>query len=119
MEQQQFRGDGTRQPLTRERLADLIGLIYDCTLDPTLWPEAIRAVGDATNCFAGMLVITDLERSEVRSAHSWNHDPIWLARLPAHAEEIAQLQNEFLARSHGLGEPSAPSREIAEPYESR
>ncbi|WP_192254766.1 helix-turn-helix transcriptional regulator [Mesorhizobium silamurunense] len=118
-QQQQFRSDGTWQPLTRERLADLIGLIYDCTLDPTLWPEAIRAVGDATNCFAGMLVVTDLERSEVRSAHSWNHDPIWLARLPAHAEEIAQLQNEFLARSHGLGEPSAPSREIVEPYESR
>lgn len=63
MEQQQFRNDAARQPLTCECLSDLIGLIYDCTLDPTLWPEAIRAVGDVTNCFAGMLVVTDLDRA--------------------------------------------------------
>jgi DNA-binding CsgD family transcriptional regulator/PAS domain-containing protein len=106
-------------PVTRERLSDLIGLIYDCTLDPALWPEAISAVGDAANCFAGMLAVTDPESSEVRFAHTWNYDPMWLARLPDHAEEIAYLQKDFLARSQGLGEPASAYREVPEPYESR
>ncbi|MBN9258361.1 helix-turn-helix transcriptional regulator [Mesorhizobium sp.] len=119
MEQQQFRNDAARQPLTCECLSDLIGLIYDCTLDPTLWPQAIRAVGDVTNCFAGMLVVTDLDRSEARLAHIWNYDPAWLARLPEYADDLAQIEKKILSLRHGLGEPGTASREMPEAFETR
>ncbi len=119
MEHQHFRSDGASPPLTRERLSDLIGLIYDCTLDPTLWPEALSAIGDATNCFAGMLAVQDLETSEVRYAQIWNYDPAWLARLPDYAEDAAQIERKILSLRQGLGEPGTASREMPEALETR
>lgn len=55
-------------------------------------------VGDATNCFAGMLAVTDPKSFGGSVCHTWNCDPIWLARLPDHAEEI-HIPESFLARS--------------------
>jgi hypothetical protein len=36
--------------------------IYDCTLDPTRWPEAIREVCEATSCWAGVIHVSDLNQ---------------------------------------------------------
>lgn len=73
-------------------------MIYDRVLDATLWPQTISSVGDATNCFAGMLAVTDPKSFGGSVCHTWNCDPIWLARLPDHAEEI-HIPESFLARS--------------------
>lgn len=119
MEHQHFRSGGASTPLTREQLSDLIGLIYDCTLDPTLWPSALSAIGNAVNCFAGMLAVQDIQRSEVRFAHVWNYDPEWLARLPAYVEDAAQIEKKILSLRQGLGEPGTAHREMPEAFETR
>lgn len=119
MEHHRFGSDDASQLFTRERLSELIGLIYDCTLDPTVWAQVIPAIGSATNCFAGMLAVTDLETSTVRFAHIWNYEPVWLARLPAYADDVAQLEKKFLTLRQGLGDPGTASREMPEAYESR
>ncbi len=119
MEHRRFDSGAAPQPLTRERLSELIGLIYDCTLDPSMWSQAIPAIGSATNCFAGMLAVTDLDTSTVRFAHIWNYDPVWLARLPAYADDVAQLEMKILSLRQGLGDPGSASREMPEAYGSR
>lgn len=119
MEHHQFPRDGASGPPTRERLLDLIGLVYDCTLDPALWSEALPAIGDAANCFAGMLGVTDLQKSEVRFAHVWNYDPKWLARLSEYAEENAEIEKKILFLRDGLGEPGTARREMPEAFETR
>jgi DNA-binding CsgD family transcriptional regulator len=47
--------------LAPERFSDLIGAIYDCAVNPALWPQTIVAIAEAANCFAGMIGIVDLQ----------------------------------------------------------
>jgi DNA-binding CsgD family transcriptional regulator len=119
MERNQFGTDEGSRPLTRERLSELIGLVYDCALAPTLWPKAIGAIGDAANCFAGVIAVTDLETSKNRLAETWNYDTYWLSRQPEYADEVAQLWKKFLAREPLLDEPASTRRELPESYETR
>jgi hypothetical protein len=73
--------DGQRQPIAPDRLSELIGAIYDCTIDPALWPDTIAAICGATDCCAGIIGVTSLDPPAVRWMQNWNHDPAWLARL--------------------------------------
>src|SRR5260370_9772847 len=41
---------GTLMPLAPERLSDLIGLIYDCTIEPDRWPETMHEISDDLVC---------------------------------------------------------------------
>ena len=51
--------------LTRDELlsaADFsraVGTLYDCALEPALWPDAIAEVCRLTNCAAGVVEVTD------------------------------------------------------------
>jgi len=112
-------GNGGASPLSRERLSDLIGQIYDCTFNPGLWPEVIHAVGDVTNCFAGMIVVADLQGSQLRLAQQWNYAPAWLARQQDHEAEVTELWKKFLASHPHLDEPASTRRDLPETYDTR
>jgi len=43
------------------QFSDLIGAIYDCAIDPALWPQTIGAIAEAVGCFAGLIGVTDLK----------------------------------------------------------
>lgn len=44
-------------------LSDLIGQIYDCALDPDLWPETIGRMAAAVGGRAGMIVLHDFDNN--------------------------------------------------------
>lgn len=100
--------------LPPEQLSELIGAIYDCAIDPGLWPETINAICAATDCCSGLIAVTDLDPPQVRLMKSWNYDTDWLARVPDYAEEIA---TEVWAKvpnldQRPLDEPGSPRREL-------
>lgn len=71
--------------------SDLIGSIYDCAIDPALWPDAIAGICEATDCMAGLIAVNDLERSELRLMQTWNFDAEALSGMAAYADEVAAL----------------------------
>src|SRR5208282_6010364 len=63
---------GTRMPLSPERLSDLIGLIYDCTIEPDRWPETMHKICDDLGCFLSAIYRVDLESWGVSFLRQWN-----------------------------------------------
>src|SRR5215831_19134594 len=71
----------------------VVECIYDCTLDPTRWPEAIREVCEATSCWAGVIHVSDLITGSARLQQHWNYNPAWLDRIVHYGPEIAEMLN--------------------------
>jgi DNA-binding CsgD family transcriptional regulator len=66
-----------------------VGSIYDCALDPTRWPEAIREICEAAGCCAGVIGVNDLASGAVRLQQYWNYEQDWLDRMVLYGPEIA------------------------------
>jgi hypothetical protein len=104
---------GTGRILAPDRLSDLIGAIYDCAIDPGLWPETINAICDVTDCCGGLIAVTDLDPPQARLMKSWNYDSAWLARIPEYADEVARVWAKVPGlNSRPLDEPGSPRREL-------
>ena len=88
--------------------------IYDCTLNPARWPEAIREVCEATSCWAGVIGVNDLiAGSSNRLQQHWNFSPAWLDRMVQYGPEIAELLNSVPdVHTRTLDEPIVGSRDL-------
>ena len=76
--------------LSNAEFSGVVGTIYDCALDPALWPDAIREVCGVTNCVAGLIEVSDLETRMARLHQIWNYDADLLARMhQMHGAEVA------------------------------
>ena len=69
--------------------SNVVGRIYDCALDPTLWPEALFEVCRASNFAAGTIDVTELPTRLTRIRQYWNYHPYWVERWREYEEEIA------------------------------
>jgi DNA-binding CsgD family transcriptional regulator len=77
--------------LSNAEFSNIVGTIYDCALDPALWPEAIREVCGASNFMAGTIDVTELSCRSGRLRRYWNYDPVWLERMTRYAEDVAEI----------------------------
>ena len=71
----------------------VVECIYDCTLDPARWPEAIREVCEATSCWAGVIHVSDLITGSARLQQNWNFSPAWLDRMIHYSSDVAEMLN--------------------------
>jgi DNA-binding CsgD family transcriptional regulator len=64
-----------------EAFSDLIGRIYDCTLDTSLWPKALEEITDALGgVMADLIVSHPLERTQhVAALHNYPEEVLSLA----------------------------------------
>lgn len=96
-----------------EQYSELVGSIYDCAIDPTLWPDTIATICGATDCMAGAIRVSDLETSRLHLVQSWNYDPVTLSDMSGHAAGIvafwAAVPN---LQSRPLDEPASVRREL-------
>jgi DNA-binding CsgD family transcriptional regulator/PAS domain-containing protein len=53
--------------MDRGKFSDLIGSIYDCAVDPGLWPTALEAVCEALDSAAATLAVADFVTGEERA----------------------------------------------------
>jgi DNA-binding CsgD family transcriptional regulator/PAS domain-containing protein len=61
-----------------EKLASVIGKIYDSAVDPALWPGALEAACGLIGATLGSIGIYDFQRKSVSWASQWGGDPYWM-----------------------------------------
>jgi DNA-binding CsgD family transcriptional regulator/PAS domain-containing protein len=96
-----------------EQYSRLIGSIYDCAIDPSLWPGTIATICGITDCMAGAIRVCDLENARLHLVQSWNYDAAALAEMSAHAAGIAAFWSAVPnLRTRPLDEPASVRREL-------
>jgi len=98
------------QDVSQQDLSNLIGRIYDCTLDPLRWEETLHAIKDLLRCAHAFLHLDDLTACRSMIAKSAGIEAQWLERQAAMAPEVAGILARVLDSGHSMDEPSVASR---------
>lgn len=106
--------------LEPERLSDLIGAIYDCAIDPDLWPGTMREICAEIECHESAIALVDLEHSRHQVFRTWNQNPLWPPRHIAFADEIALYYKSMPALdARPIDEPLVTLRDAPTEFSTR
>lgn len=97
---------------TIESISAVIGLIYDCAVDPARWDKALAALTGMFNCHGALLVMFDLTQGRAVFSKAANIPSYWLAQLDQHAAELAAWKRLYYPPDWPIDEPQANSRNI-------
>jgi DNA-binding CsgD family transcriptional regulator len=97
-------------------LSELVGSIYDCTLDPRHWDHVLPGIRDALDCNNVVLSLTDLSGGRLMLGASIGIEPAWMARILEHVPEINARLSEALAWWPSLDEPFVISQHLSAEY---
>jgi DNA-binding CsgD family transcriptional regulator len=84
----------TRSALSARDLSqasELIGAIYDCAIDPTLWEPTLDAVKTTFRCANATLFVLDAVTGTPRVSLTVGVEPEWEQRMMAYSPHIADL----------------------------
>ena len=84
-------------PISPKVLSDLIGSIYDCALDPSLWGQTLLNIKDALDGHAAVLNLTDVQRRRPLLLKTAGLDPRNLPMFFMHVNELHGLMLRCLA----------------------
>jgi DNA-binding CsgD family transcriptional regulator/PAS domain-containing protein len=99
--------------LSDRQLSELIGMIYDCAIDPDRWPPTLAAICQSIGCGSGFILLVDLEQSHHKFAYSWGLGPDWEQRYFAYSDQLTGFYSLAFSRQYGPdGEPLLMSRFI-------
>jgi DNA-binding CsgD family transcriptional regulator/PAS domain-containing protein len=94
----------------------LIGSIYDCALDPSRWEQTLADIGEALDCFALSLSLSDLRYDRILLQKAAGLDASILEQLPKHVPEVSARMQDALASWPSLDEPHVVSRHFPPAY---
>lgn len=101
-------------PIEVERLSELIGVIYDCAVDPGHWETALEAVRQTINCHHAALTINELPSGRFLLTKGVGVPQEWLASQPPLVPDLFALWQPVVAdMRRPLDEPAAGSREFS------
>jgi DNA-binding CsgD family transcriptional regulator/PAS domain-containing protein len=93
-----------------QALSDLIGSIYDCTLDPSRWGATLLEVRDALECQNAALRLSDLRRDRFLICKTVGIERHWDEQHAKYLPEIHTRLAENVASLPSLDEPLVLSR---------
>jgi DNA-binding CsgD family transcriptional regulator/PAS domain-containing protein len=97
--------------LSHRRLSHLIGMIYDCAIEPDRWPATLAEICQSIGCVSGFLLLVDLEQSDHKFAHSWGLSSDWKERYFVYSDQLTGFYSLAFSRQYRLdGEPLIMSR---------
>lgn len=97
--------------ISAERLSNLIGHIYDCALDPQLWPKAMDAICEELDLRTGVISLIDMTQGLPKLASTTGFSETWLQKLPEYSDGLVALWGgEAAVRNLPLEEPAVLSR---------
>jgi PAS domain S-box-containing protein len=74
--------------ISSDELSTVIGKIYDCAIDPALWPGALESMCALIGATHGTVSLLDFKQQTIRFATQWGGNPYWMQLL---TEKYAQL----------------------------
>ncbi|GAA3102889.1 helix-turn-helix transcriptional regulator [Rhizobium viscosum] len=98
--------------LSNPALSELIGTIYDCTLDASKWDQALEFIVGVFACEKAILSLNDLIEDRILIKKSVGWEPFWLYEREKHLPEIHGKLSAWLLRHPDLNNPFVASREI-------
>ena len=98
------------QNIAAHRLSELIGNIYDCAIEPDLWPEAMREICVELRCTGSVIILADLQQSAPRFLRSWNYDAETILRDKGYKEDVMFYIRQIAAISLPVDQPVATSQ---------
>src|SRR5262249_60884292 len=106
--------------LSSYALSTLIGSIYDCALDPSLWEPTLAQARDALRCTTAILHLNDLsDHSRILIRKSVGIPADGLEQMEKHAAEVGARLGEDLASWPSLDEPHVMLRHLPAEYRAR
>ncbi len=70
--------------LTLERFSEVVGSIYECALQPELWPDVLAEICKAVGGPSGWVAVHELSKVQSRYEVEFGTDPEWQQRLREH-----------------------------------
>jgi DNA-binding CsgD family transcriptional regulator/PAS domain-containing protein len=99
------------EPITAEKFSELVGLIYDCAIDPALWPIAMDAIRAELNFHNATLDLIALPSGEAIAAAMCNVPPQYLpAMVGAGPDVIEAWGGQEVLRTFPLDTPMVQTR---------
>jgi DNA-binding CsgD family transcriptional regulator/PAS domain-containing protein len=99
-------------PISPEALSELIGSIYDCTLDPGHWDRTLCDLRDAFDADNASLVLLDRRGGQFSIVKNIGYKPEQVEERARRAPEINARMAETVAQRSSLDEPYVLSRHL-------
>jgi DNA-binding CsgD family transcriptional regulator/PAS domain-containing protein len=96
-----------------EQLSELIGSIYDCSIDPGRWHDTMRAIGETVDCFHCGVYMMDTVGHQSKVRLSYPPTPTTWRDYPDVVRDLEALyRNNPSAIARSLDQPIVMSRSL-------
>jgi DNA-binding CsgD family transcriptional regulator/PAS domain-containing protein len=108
--------------VSHQDLSEVIGRIYDCTLDPSRWDPTLDALRSLVRCRSAQLALVDLRQHRMLIQRAFGIEADWLQLQGKYLPEIANFAERHLDNGVSMDEPlvtsrlSSPARYAASPF---
>lgn len=92
--------------ISARELSDVIGAVYDCALDPLLWPATCRRISDLCESTGGGICVHDLRQMQNDQLFVFGYQPEFLEKLGAQYADSPMAVSDVVAN---IGDVSALS----------
>jgi DNA-binding CsgD family transcriptional regulator/PAS domain-containing protein len=100
--------------VTLAQQSSLIGSIYDCALDPDLWPSALRKLCEVFGGHSAGIVLLDFQGPGDRLVRDWGPTTTWAERMGGVLDSVKRIHRQFLGMSGArVDEPILLPRDLA------
>ena len=93
-----------KQAIDIAQFSEVIATIYDCAVDPQLWPSAIQQVSELVHGINGVIMMVDTVTNQSRFYQDWNVD-----------RQVMQTYAEKFHADNPLND-AFPKFDVDEPY---
>src|SRR5882757_6064289 len=102
--------------VSAQSLSDTIGAIYDCALDPQLWPETCRKIADLCESTGGGICVHDVRHVQNDQLFVFGYQPAFLEKLGSQYAQSPMAAADIVA---SVGDVNILSTDRQELLESR
>jgi DNA-binding CsgD family transcriptional regulator/PAS domain-containing protein len=100
--------------VTLAQQSSLIGSIYDCALDPDLWPSTLRRLCEVFGGHSAGIVLLDFKGVGDRLVRDWGPTTTWADKMGGVLDSVKRIHRQFLGMSGArVDEPILLPRDLA------